>query len=428
MRKAFCLLLCAAMMLSVAGCGNKSKNTKPAEEPFDYGQLPFYKEDISTMAYSYDAADRARPFWLGNVIYNETVMVSEKNGVTEGRLAYPAQKVLAVYDWKLDVKYEEGIDYAVVGNKITLPEGSRIPVFKDSWAYGIDMPEGYTQISTSDVTGTNYFLFDGFDDNGNGIKVTYTEGSLIYQNYIHVSYAYDPAQFDYTTVPEFRNDLSGLTEKLEKGENINMVILGDSISQGCSASKTWGREPYCPFYGELVQKELERLYDSKVTLTNMSVGGKTSEWGVGIDKTDGGANNLGQLKALAPDFLIVGFGMNDFGGSVSTENFLENIDVIAESALSANPDCQIVFLSPFPPNPKFTAWRNYESARAAYRDAVSLRAAVFVDLFDLGKKFLEQKEYYEISASNINHPNDFVQRCYAMEILCAVVDYANIGE
>ena len=39
---------------------------------------------------------------------------------------------------------------------------------------------------------------------------------------------------------------------------------------------------------------------------------------------------------------------------------------------------------------------------------------------------LKTKNYYEIAGNNVNHPNDFVHRFYAMNVLNAIFDFAAI--
>ena len=39
---------------------------------------------------------------------------------------------------------------------------------------------------------------------------------------------------------------------------------------------------------------------------------------------------------------------------------------------------------------------------------------------------LETKNYYEIAGNNVNHPNDFIHRVYAMNILSAMLDFENL--
>ena len=419
-------MLTAVMILIVSicgfACGKKSNN----DDGFDYGSLPFYIEDTSTLGYSYTDEERVRPFWLGNVMRNEIVMVSDKNGVVEGRLLFTPTKVLAVYDWKLGVEYEEGVDYTVTGNKITIVEGSKIPVFNDDWAYGKNMPAGFNQVSDMNVVNNNYRLFDCLDEDGNAIKLTYTEGDLIFKNYIHVSYVYDPAEFDYTLPNTYSNQLPFLTNKLENGEDFTMVVFGDSISEGCSSSAKWDRHPYTPFYGDLVKAELERIYGVNITLHNMSLGGKTTKWAVGTETADGGGGNLMKLRNYAPDLLVIAFGGNDFNGGTTSAVFNANIETIIENAVMANENCQIILINTFPANSVYKS-SNYDYCAEEYRVFKETHPeCVFVDMKLFTDKMLEVKEYYEVSASNVNHPNDFIHRIYAMNIMCALTDYSVI--
>ena len=116
--------------------------------------------------------------------------------------------------------------------------------------------------------------------------------------------------------------------------------------------------------------------------------------------------------------------MND-AGAVPAEEFTVNIGAIADAARAANPDCQIVFLNTYPGNEYFVSRSRQKAIGTAYREFSYLYAgAAYVDLYDLGLKMLEHKRYYEISANNVNHPNDFMHRVYAMNILASFVDYA----
>lgn len=410
------LLLCLLFIFGVvAGCSTPQK-----EEKFDYTSLPFYEQDISKISYRYENQDRVRPFWLGNVIYNEQTMAVRKNDEIEIDLLFAPEKVLAVYNWSLETKYEEGKDYILKDNELVLTEDSRIPVFDDTWAYGQNIPQAYEKIDGADVTENRYTLLDGQDEQGNSVSLTYTEGHLIYGNYIHVSYVYDPAEFDYSAVCKYENKLPLLKEKLNKQNNIKMMILGDSVSEGCSASGTWGNVPYCPFYGELVRAELERVYGIKIDLSNISVGGKTSSWGCELPQKSA-------IREYKPDFLVIGFGMNDFKSQVSVEKFIDNIDEIVSVAKSANENCSILLLHTFPANPKYIQPQVIADAGKEYRNYAEGEINVaYVSIFELGMNFLKAKEYYEISASNINHPNDFMHRCYAMNILCSIVDFDKI--
>lgn len=424
MKKIVWMLLAVLSALFTLGCGG---DEVPPPREFDYGSLPFYSADAANRPYSYTDEERVRPFWLGNTMYNESVMFLSDGESASAKTLFTPLKVLAVYDWTLKKQFVEGEDYTVAEDgTLVLTENSSIPVFSDGWAYGKEIPDAYRKVDDMSVTGNNYRLFDCFDEEGNSVQLLYTEGTLIYERYVHVTYVFDPAAFDYTAVKAYAGELSGLEAKLKAGEPINMVVFGDSTSEGCSASKHWNRDPFSPFYGELVKDELERLYSSEITLTNMSVGGKTSKWAVGIDTSDNGGYNLTRLRALAPDLLVIGFGLND-AGAVPAEDFAVNINTIAEAARGANPNCQIIFLNAYPGNPYFVSHARQEAISAAYEElSYQFADAAYIDLYRLGTELLKSKHYYEISANNLNHPNDFMHRVYAMNILSAVVDYSEI--
>ena len=48
-----------------------------------------------------------------------------------------------------------------------------------------------------------------------------------------------------------------------------------------------------------------------------------------------------------------------------------------------------------------------------------------VDMQSVGLDFLSVKRYCEIASNNVNHPNDFMHRVYAMNIMTALYDYKN---
>lgn len=421
-KKWFTGLACVLAGCSLAGCdaGNSSSSE------FNYNELPYYTANIDDLTYSYTDEERVRPFWQGNVMYNETVMFFENgNNTAKATTMFKPLKILGVYDWSLKRQYIEGVDYTVSEDgSLVCTENSAIPTFNEDWCFGKNIPDRYEKIDTTAVIGNKYCLMPGADmSTGNAVDLIYTEGALIYERYVHVTYAYDPASFDYEKVNSYANELFGLEEKLKAGEDINMVVFGDSVSEGCSTSGHWQRDPGCPFYGGLVKNELERLYNSNITLTNMSLGGMTSKWGVGIDTSNGGGYNLTKLRELAPDFLVIGFGGNDVH-SVPATDFVTNIETIVETARGVNPDCQIVFLNFYPINEYFVNRSKQEILTQTYKEfSYNYAGATFVDMYTTGIEVLKTKKHIEITANNLNHPNDFFHRIIAMNILSAIVDY-----
>lgn len=419
-------LLCTTMLL--AGCGGDRVQEKP-EEPFNYDALPFYSADaITSASYRYTDAEMAIPYWLGNVMYNESVMFIKNEGGAKATTLFKPLKVLSVRDWTLKTEYKEGIDYEVEedGTISVLPDSS-IAVFEDGWQYGIGIPDEYEKVNDADVTGNKYRVFDCVTGEGDSIGVIYTEGQLIYSYYLNVTYVYDPAQVDYSKVKTYDNELSGLTKKLQNGEPIKMLVFGDSISEGCSASKHWGRDPSSPFYGEIVKNELERLYDANITLYNYSLGGSTSKWGCGLDTSNNGGYNPTKIRELAPDLVIIGFGMND-AGRTNADDFAANIKMIADNIRSANPESQIVFLNSYPGQEYFVNRTAQKLLRDALEDlSYEYDDATFIDMYTLGLNLFEVKKNYELTVNGVNHPNDFMHRVYAMNILCSMIDYTALA-
>ncbi len=206
MRKRIPILLALvfALFFGAFGCGNTEQSpeqnggNKP--KPFDPQDLPYYVEDIENLQYSYTDEERIRPFWQGNVMRNEQLMIVKKDGVTKGRLLYEPTRVISVRDWKLETEYVAGEDYEIEGDTITLPEGSRIPVFCDEWSRGENVPSQYPLGNAG----------SGYQMVGSDGSLMYTETGLVWQNYIHVTYAYNPADVRRDVFAKYDGALYGL--------------------------------------------------------------------------------------------------------------------------------------------------------------------------------------------------------------------------
>lgn len=134
MKKIVWMLLAVLSALFTLGCGG---DEVPPPREFDYGSLPFYSADAANRPYSYTDEERVRPFWLGNTMYNESVMFLSDGESASAKTLFTPLKVLAVYDWTLKKQFVEGEDYTVAEDgTLVLTENSSIPVFSDGWAYG----------------------------------------------------------------------------------------------------------------------------------------------------------------------------------------------------------------------------------------------------------------------------------------------------
>ena len=103
-----------------------SCNTKPIEnEHFDYSKYPLYNENVDSIEYKFKDKEISDPFYKGNVVYNESVLLTkdDETGEISGNLMFKPTKILAVKDYTLKTKdYRKDVDFTLDGNKIIKKE------------------------------------------------------------------------------------------------------------------------------------------------------------------------------------------------------------------------------------------------------------------------------------------------------------------
>ena len=137
--------------------------------------------------------------------------------------------------------------------------------------------------------------------------------------------------------------------KLIKGEKVNILIVGDSISAP-SEDESWSMQ---------LKRSLENKYGSKVSLDNISMGGTSSYEGYARIKML--SNNTGY------DLCIVCYGQND-----SEENFSMYYESIYRALKDKYSECSIISI--------------LESAQREYTPKL--------------KKIIELAEYYQVPVAD----------------------------
>ena len=69
--KWFSLLLLTPFIVA---CGNVDGTS--SSEGIDLSKFPLYTEDVNSIEYNFNDEAVSNPFWKGNVIYNETVLLT----------------------------------------------------------------------------------------------------------------------------------------------------------------------------------------------------------------------------------------------------------------------------------------------------------------------------------------------------------------
>ena len=373
---------------------------------------------ITNKDYTYTAAQRIAAFWKNSTMYNESItMMKRSSGEIYAKTLFVPTKINAVVDVYLQKEYKEGVDWEWVKgtNKIKWLSGSSIPYFTDN------------DLSGKDSKGNYIPEFPAWSDGGRSRfgNALYCVSSFLYEKQICISYTYDTAQvakqgIKYT---QYQGDkLKNTVNKLKNGEKLKVLFYGDSIFSGCDASGMYSREPYMPYMHSLIQQELSRNTKGKVQVDNLSVGGWTVE--NGRDALSGGVdghNYSGKYKGY--DLLILSFGMNN--AHTSKEEYIAATKAIVDRIKKENPNLEVILVSCMNPNPR-VGWDVNQKHQGGWLKEIAAQSkyssyTAVVDFYAVHKSILAYKDFSATTGNNINHPNDWLIRVYAQNILAAMI-------
>jgi lysophospholipase L1-like esterase len=199
-------------------------------------------------------------------------------------------------------------------------------------------------------------------------------------------------------------------EMLQKKKPLTIALLGDSISTGCNASAWLKIAPFQPAWQDLLVKNLETVYGSKIVLKNFAVGGTVSEWGL---------QNIGKVVDVKPDLVILAFGMND-AGSVPGAKYQANIRGMIDAVRKAQPQAEFILVATMRGNPDWAV----QDLFPVYRDALAelcKPGIALADMTSIWTELLKHKKYVDITGNGVNHPNDFSHRIYAQVLSCLLI-------
>jgi len=379
----------------------------PVENPPQEEEVPV---DYDTPAF--DLNRYLVPVWDdAGVAYNETAMLirtQDDMSVYDVQLAYPIEEVISVRDFSLDEEYVKGVDYDYQDGILKIKETGRL--YDIAIAYKEYFIDRY-------VEGMNWPLAEG---QGAQLKTEAEGGNAgLTAHQIAVTYKHS-ATWNGVKPEDKSAKFPRFSQKIANGEPTSIVCLGDSISYGWTASGTEEvfLRPFCPKYFDLVTRYTDYKYGG-VTAANYSVGGMTSSWGKENPQIE-------KVVSQNPDLLILAFGMNDGSGqnSMSVSAYKENIQTTIERVRRTCPNCEVVLVATMLPNKEvgfhpgnsiLGNQKNYLSALLELEN--SLEGVAVADVTSVHEHLLTRKAFRDMSANNINHPNDYVHRVYAQVIL-----------
>ncbi|MDB5386974.1 MAG: GDSL-like Lipase/Acylhydrolase [Planctomycetaceae bacterium] len=348
------------------------------------------------------APELMRPFWEGDQVEGESVLFIKdpKSAEAKAVVLFPILKVQAIRNSAGTVTYEEGRDYLVKpdSREIVLPAGSRIVSRTPD---ELRRPAKSQQYRLTHRDGNGEILF--------GAKLEYHEMQTC------VTYTHAPNLWK-STVPTFDSKaLPRTVQRLQQQEPLSIVVLGDSISTGANASGLFDTAPYQPAYPELLRTHLEAHFKSQVELTNLSVGGTDTNWGV---------TQVEKLVELKPNLVILAFGMNDSSGRPA-KDYQANTEKIIAKIREKLPEVEFILVATMLGNPDWATLK--QELFPQYRDALaSLRGPgiALADMTSVWAGFLSLKHDWDQTGNGVNHPNDFGHRVYAQVLASLLIPHA----
>ncbi len=313
-------------------------------------------------------------------------------------MLFPIHEILAVRSSSGDIMYQQDVDYQFTpgSRQIVIPAGSRVVTTPAS---GLRRPENSQKHRLTHRDGNGEILF--------GAKLEY------HQMQTHVTYKKADTSWP-PSMPAFNPEsLPKTLEKLRRQEPLSIVLLGDSISTGCNASLWGGGAPFQPAYQDLLVEHLRRHYQTEVTLTNLSVGGKSTPWGISM---------IDKVTPDDPDLVILAFGMNDSAGR-SPEEFGQNTAAMIRQTRDTCAQAEFILIAPMTGNRDWV--RLNHDVFPKYRDQLASLCGPGIALADMTSVWIEmlkRKKDADLTGNGVNHPNDFGHRVYAQVLSALLID------
>lgn len=178
-------------------------------------------------------------------------------------------------------------------------------------------------------------------------------------------------------------------QKLIDGFDVNVLIVGDSIAENGQGEKGW-----CT----LLQNNLRKTYNNKVSFTNVSMGGNASYAGY--------VRTMALNDDVDYDLAIICYGQND-----GADGFSTNYESIIRAIRSKYPDCSIISI--------------LESSQREYTEKMTTIQSICdhygIPIADTIEAFNNSGKAYDDLTGDGVHPNDAGQEIY-YETVKTVID------
>ncbi len=340
----------------------------------------------------YDEEKILNYVWEGTEVYQESVTpIKEKDGtIAPISLLFPIEQIIEVKNAPLTKTYTEGKDYAVENGKLIIKTDGNISALT------------YDEYNPTNGTA-------GFESSDGGYLL-WMEGSWYHQRQIVVTYTHTGEYTQY--IPEGKGLLLPKTVEKLKGEKLNVLVYGDSLSEGGNSSGNHmiNTSPYMPIYPQLFCNGLKQKYGVQtVNLYNAAQGGTDSAWGLSSLR----GNVFDKFADI--DLAIVAFGANDV--RTDPDTYASNMRRIAKGLKSKYKDAEVILVSSFVPNEKAVNFYGNQYMFNGKLMEFEEEGVAVANINGVTAGMLNIKKFADITGNNINHINDFHARVYAQTLL-----------
>jgi acyl-CoA thioesterase-1 len=340
-----------------------------------------------------------KPFWSASTQIEPLFFIQESaDKRPQAKLLFPPAKITSVQSADRTTQFEPNRDYTVGDDGVlSLPDGSRIPFKTTDQLYPL-------------LTTKEHVIRGKRGDDTRGIL--FGEGSFYHGMQVEVTYDVKDQMWNGPRPKSAAELLPRLTARLKVKEPVHILVCGDSISAGGNASKVTTASPGCPAYPELVTGSLQRATGSEVKLTNVAVGGWTSDQGLKQAQDDRPAK-------AKPDLVIIAFGMNDVGRR-DAARYEKNIEGMISEVRKDAPEAEFLLVATMLSN---SEWFLPMDQFPLYREALNeLRGPgiAVADVTSVWDELLKRKSFFDLTGNGVNHPNDFGHLVYAQVIFATI--------
>lgn len=352
-----------------------------------------------------------KPFWREGEVYRETFAMVEEDGYCEAPFLLPPEKVLKVESYSGEKVYEEGSDYLVRGDKLILPEGSRIP--HTGWERFLCRTEEESQKALEEKGISLDFGCVATTD-GNFLNLC-AIGNPRFVTDFQVAVTYRAKEGWQGQVPKgAMADLPGLSGKIREKKAVTVVLYGDSISCGWDCSGKYGFKPGQPVWPSLVLHQAEKKWKVPIRFHNTSVSGMDTEWAITHARERAGNYH--------PDLVILGFGMND---RCDGKEYGAKTRRLIKEIRKDSPETEFLLIATTLPNrladtEPLHFWA-YQEEQAENLRKLCGKGVVLADVQGMQVEIEKKKRYLDLTGNLLNHPNDYLARVQA-QVIAAVLE------